>query len=234
MTIAQQTTIQAYQLKKGGTPARLAILKMIAADSVNNRNPHTRLQPGDWRGARHYTMGSYSAAYSHEPSQGFNGKTPVWYSHGGEYFRNERDAGDVLRHTTRDRVGAWHTDVDGRETAIGFVASLPHGRFIAGYRWTSNDERVYFPDIFDDETDAAHMSDEHARVFAEMTREDSEKANHAARIGDDIEDALIRLRECMALRHKACMQYVRDEISTLCDSIRQKREELRTDYADYI
>ena len=47
MTIAQSTTIQAYQLRKGGTPARMAILRMIAADSANNRNESTRLQAGD-------------------------------------------------------------------------------------------------------------------------------------------------------------------------------------------
>lgn len=49
MAIAQSTTIQAYQLRKGGTPARMAILRAIAADSVNNRNEATRLKPGDWR-----------------------------------------------------------------------------------------------------------------------------------------------------------------------------------------
>lgn len=170
MTIAQSTTIQAYQLHKGGTPARMAILRMIAADSVNNHNPTTRLQPGAWRGARHWKLGSYAAAYCSGINQGFDGKSPIWYSHGGEQFRNERDAGDVLRllHT------GWFTDSYQEETAIGIIASLTHGRYIAGYRWTSNDERVYFDDVFTNEDAAARMADEHARVFAENCRDSEE------------------------------------------------------------
>lgn len=170
MTIAQSTTIQAYQLRKGGTPARMAILRMIAADSVNNRNPATRLQPGDWRGVRRWTLDNYADAYCSGISQGSDGKSPIWYSHGGEQFRNERDANDVIRlsHT------GWYTDSYQDETAVGIVASLPHGRFIAGYRWTSNDERVYFDEVFTDEEDAARMADEHARVFAENCRDSEE------------------------------------------------------------
>lgn len=166
MTIAQSTTIQAYQLRKGGTPARMAILRMIAADSVNNRNESTRMQPGDWRGARRYTMGSYAAAYC----SGINQGVSDWYSHGGEQFRNERDAGEVLR------LGhnGWFTDSYQDDIAVGIVASLTHGRFIAGYRWTSNDERVYFGEVFTDEEDAARMADEHARVFAENCRDSEE------------------------------------------------------------
>ena len=170
MTIAHSTTIQAYQLRKGGTRARMAIIRMIAADSMNNRNPATRLQSGDWRGARHWTLGNYAAAYCSGINQGFDGKSPIWYSHGGEQFRNERDACDVLRlqHT------GWFTDSYQEETVIGIIASLTHGRYIAGYRWTSNDERVYFGEIFIDETEAAQMADEHARVFAEHCRDSEE------------------------------------------------------------
>jgi len=166
MTIAQSTTIQAYQLHKGGTPSRMAILRMVAADSVNNRNPATRLQSGDWRGARHWTLGNYAAAYCSGVNQGAGN----WYSHGGEQFRNERDACEVLRM----RHTGWYTDSYQDGLAIGIVASLPHGRFIAGYRWTDNDERVYFDDVFTNEDDAAHMADEHARVFAEHCRDSEE------------------------------------------------------------
>lgn len=170
MTIAQSTTIQAYQLRKGGTPARMAILRMIAADSANNRNESTRLQQGDWRGARHWTMKNYATAYCNGINQGFDGESPIWCIHGGEQFRNERDACDVirLRHT------GWYTDSYQEETTVGIVASLPHGRFIAGYRRTSNDERVYFDDVFTNEDDAACMADEHARVFAENCRDNED------------------------------------------------------------
>lgn len=170
MTIAQSTTIQAYQLRKGGTQSRMAILRMIAADSVNNRNPATQLQPGNWRAARMWTMKNYATAYGSGINQGFDGESPIWYSHLGEQFRNERDAGDVvhLQYT------GWFTDSYQEDTAIGIIASLTHGRFIAGYRWTSNDERVYFDEVFTDEEDAARMADEHARVFAENCRDSEE------------------------------------------------------------
>ena len=135
MTISQSTTIQAYQLRKGGTPARMAILRMIAADSANNRNQSTRLQPNDWKGARRYTLGNYTEAYCAGINQG--GKE--WYSHMGEQFRNERNA-DACNGGP-DHSG-WFTDSEGYDKAVGIVASLTHGRYIAGYRWTSNDERV--------------------------------------------------------------------------------------------
>ena len=65
------------------------------------------------------------------------------------------------------------TDSEGYDKAIGIVASLTRGRYIAGYRWTSNDERVYFDGVFTDESEAARMADEHARVFADSAREDN-------------------------------------------------------------
>jgi signal transduction histidine kinase len=166
MTIHKSTRVQAYQLHKGGTPARMAILRMIAADSANNCNELTRLQPGDWRGARHYKLNTYEAAFAFL-SQGSQDGEPVWYAHVGDTFRDERDA-----HTIVSSLGrGWFTDGFCDETAIGIVARLTHSRFIAGYRWTLNDERVYFPDIFDDEEDAACMADGHAEAYAEQSRE---------------------------------------------------------------
>ena len=162
MSISQQTSIQAYQLRPSGAAARLAIFRMMAADSANNLNPSTRLHPSDWRGARSYTLGSFAAAYC----SGLNQGKGQWHAHMGEQFRNEFDVHSV----TGFKYHAWHTNCEGSELAIGIVASLPHARFIAGYRWTSNDERVYFPEIFDDDEDAMRVADEHARVFAESTR----------------------------------------------------------------
>ena len=172
MTISQSTTIQAYQLRKGGSPARMAILRMIAADSANNRNPSTRLHPNDWRAARRYTLCNYAAAYC----AGINQGSQNWYSHAGEQFRNEKDANDCAGGP--DHRG-WYTDSEGYDKAVGIVASLTHGRFIAGYRWTSNSERVYFDGVFTDEAEAARMADEHARVFAEAVREVTEVYENA-------------------------------------------------------
>lgn len=227
MTIAQSTTAQAYQLRKGGARARLAILRMIAADSVNNFNPHTRHDPADWRAARDWKLSSWESAYG-VLSRGSQSGAVVWYSHAGEVFREERDAGDIVGARS---APCWHTDTDGRETAYGIVARLPHGRFLAGYRWDSNDERVYFPGVFTDETDAAYMASEHARVFADVAREDSERFEAAQALETGIEENLRRLRECIALRHRECMGYVREEVAELCESIRTARETLRTDFA---
>lgn len=170
MTIAQSTTMQAYQLNKGGSRARMAILRMIAADSVRNANASTRLQPGDWKGARHYTLSNWESAYI-TLDRGMQGKTPIYYTHAGEQFRNERDACDIVCRLP----SGWFTDTDCSETAIGIVGNLTHGRFIAGYRWTANDERVYYPEVFTDENEAARAADGHAEHFAEMSREDSER-----------------------------------------------------------
>lgn len=225
MTISSKTTQQAYQLNEGGTRARMAILRMIAADSVNNFNPHTRLNPGDWKGARHYTMANWRDAYMSGLHQG----SDSWHTHDGEQFRGERDASAILGN---HRAGGYYTDTDYNEKAIGIVGRLNHGRFIAGYRWTSNDERVYFPQVFGDEDDAAHMADEHASVFSQSAYEDAQRWDEAREIEIDILDKLRRLRECLILRHNAPTFYVRDEARKLCEAIRTMREQLITDYAD--
>lgn len=222
MTIAQSTTIQAYQLRAGGTRARMTILRMIAADSVRNRNESTRLQPGDWRGARHYTIGSYAAAYGCFSQGGSD-----WYSHAGEEFRDERDAHTIYPRLER----GWYTDGDCHEAAIGIVARLSHGRFVAGYRWTSNDGRAYFGEVFTDEIDAARMADEHARVFAESAREGDEQFRAAQAVETRLEESFKRLRECLVLRNRSCMDYARDEIRELIQAIRSDRDTLRNDFA---
>jgi len=202
--------------------ARLADLR-ARANQFNAKRPPSEHRT--WRELRYSTFRNAGAL-----GQGFNDKTPVWYSHAeGEQFRNERDAHDVirLRHTGWFTDGEWQN-----ELAIGIVAGLPHGRFIAGYRLTMNDERVYFPGVFTDESDAARMADEHARVIGEQESEQANKQSAAEKLSSEIEDAFTRLRECIALRHKACMSYVRDEISELVEAIRDKRKTLRTDYAD--
>lgn len=137
-------------------------------------------------------------------SQGFNGtgaaRVPVWYTQDGPQFRDERFCDDVARIDHR----GWFADADGYETVRGIVARLPHGRFIAGYLMSSNNERVYFPDVFDDESEAAHMADEHARIVAESEREYNERWQEAREVEEETETALHRLRECIALRHRAC------------------------------
>ena len=154
-------------------------------------------------------------------SQGRNGGTPIWSTFSTDVFRNERDAQDILAL----RHDGWFTDDECNETAIGIVGRLPHGRFIAGYRWTYNGERVYFPEVFDAGEDAACMANEHARVFAEGAREDSKRFSamidaeqHEAAVAEDVQMAF-EARNVSA-RHR---EYARDRI-----------EELRAARADLI
>ena len=201
--------IDAYRLTPGGAPARMAILRK-------------RLPSGDWKSARHYTLKGYASAFATlSPGKQSDG-SPIWYSHGGPEFRGERDADDIigLRHT------GWFTDTECSETAVGIVARLPHGRFLAGYRWTSNGERVYFPEVFDDEREAALAADSHAEAFAEDAREDSERFNamqdalaHVEEVADDV--AMAFQARNVSPRHR---EYARDRI----EELRAARRDLET------
>ena len=79
----------------------------------------------------------------------------------------------------------WFTNDDGiaykngSGLARGVVVQLPpcpgfkDGRYLAGYWWGDNGEFVVWPELFTDESEAAQMANEHARVFADSAREDS-------------------------------------------------------------
>jgi hypothetical protein len=198
-----------------GAKARLAMFKREA-----NKPNWVRLMT--WRDVRFAKLTS---------SVGLSRGRESWYSmDNAECFRREKYASDVisLRYT------GWYTDVYDNETARGIIVLLPHGRIIAGYEWSANGEKVYFPTIYSEEGDAAHAADGHAESFAESSREESEKYQAARDLESEIEDSLIRLRECVVLRHRKCMGYVREEIADLIESIRDKRETLATDFKDYL
>ena len=218
MGIHRNTRIQAYQLKAGGTRARIAILRMIAADSVNNFNESTRLQPGDWRGARKTTIAEYES-YFGNLSTGFNGSDRVWYSCNEEYFRNERDAYN----------GRGYYADDSGTVISGIVASLPHGRFIAGYANSDTGERVYFDQVFDDSADAAHMADEHARVTAETEREYQERWRAAKELSDAEQEAREQVKRLWSARHNDA---VRELIRSCITTARDSREQLTNEYSD--
>lgn len=236
MTIPRNTTIQAYQLRHGGAPARLAILRRMAADSVNNANSLTRHDPTDWRKARKWTLNSYGAAYCHGLLEGANDTRAIWYCHTGPQFRGEKFADECDGVSRLIDHNGWYTNADCSEKARGIVGRLSHGRFVAGYFWDSNGERVYFGDmVYDDETDAARAADCHAESFAEVSREDSEKYEAARELESDIEDATQELGEALALRnHARYGEDKREAARELIETIRAKREELKTEYADYL
>jgi hypothetical protein len=168
-------------------------------------------------------------------------KEPIFY-----YF------GEMLPESYCDNIDrsightGWYTNYDGTTykdgsgKARGVVVELPKmpgfpdGRFLAGYMWGDNNERVLWPELYSDNTEAARAADSHAEYFADIERENNRKWNAARDIETAIDEKLTRLRECIALRHKACMDYVRGEIADICEAIRSNRETLETEYADYV
>lgn len=216
-------------------PRRLAMMrKDFAAHPV--RYPHCpeNVKPATWRGVRSWGLHNWQSAFA-TLSAGLNDGKPVWYSHNGPEFRDERDAHDVCN------IGhdGWFTDVDAEETAIGIVARLTHGRFVAGYRWTSNDERVYFPEVFTDEDDAARMADEHARIFADNARACSERFNAMQHAEIECEEKTEKLREAwqcyktarfswvaMPDRFADELEHAKGEVCEALDALREARETL--------
>ena len=190
----------------------------------------------DWRAARDWTLRNGSGAYG-DLSQGFNTenagtqwekKVPVWYTHTGPKFRGERFADEV--EGGPDHKG-WYTDDDCSGKARGIVGRLPHGRFIAGYHNSDNDERVYFGDVYTDESEAARAADNEAESLAEVEREYSERWRAAQRLNDKAEECVERLRAYLSARNDkrtAARELAECEIA----SIRSIRAELANDYAD--
>lgn len=199
-----------------GAKRRLELFRKKAAERRWAR-------PMTWRDVRFATLKSHTGLDS-----GLSNGEPIWYTF-TPVFKREQYADEITRlgHT------GWYTDSYG-EKARGLVIALPHGRFIAGYEWSSNGERVYFPTVYDDKNDAAQAADDEARRFAEQAQEDDAKYQAARELEDKIEDGTKRLRECIALRNKACMQYVRGEAQQLIDNLRRWRETLRTEYRNYV
>lgn len=211
-----------------GAPRRLAILKRDAEQFLV-RNPHLAkfgTVKKSWKDVRYATFKSERGL-----SQGFNDGMPVWYGFElADYFRETKEAHDIisLRHT------GYYTDLDCCHLAKGIVASLPHGKFLAGYYWEDNGEYCFYEEIYTDKEDAARAADSYAESFADEAREHDYQYRQARDLEDEIEQSLQRLRECIALRHRKCMDYVREEILELTERIRSKRKTLATEYAEFV
>lgn len=214
---------------------RLAILKNSADklnDGHNLRKSQGDTRPYTWRDVRY--SGFHNARVARcELSPGFNdnGKAVIWYCHTGPYFPRERFADEC--NGGPDHCG-WYADSEGYNVIRGVVVALPHGRYLAGYYQSDNGERVYCPDIFDDERAAARFADIKAKNLAESEREYSERYNAARDIEDNLQRYVERLRECLALRNNPCFTRLRNEISGLIKNIRSERKTLKTEYADVI
>ena len=188
------------------------------------------MKPKTWRDIRGTTHKSV-AMYCGQISQGYNDKTPVWYCHTGAQFRDEKFTDQCEggpEHT------GWFSDPDCLEKIRGIVGRLPHGRFIAGYFETMGSCRVYYPEVFDSESEAAKSADYWAEMAAERERTYREKTHETEEAQEGLENSLQRLRECVALRNIGCMRYVRNEIAGLVETIRHTRALLASEYADFI
>lgn len=225
--MTQSKAPQYLQLNRGGALARMSVLRMAANEHNRNRPPSLAI---DWRGARRYGFGTWAAAYC-DLSQGANAGAAIWYSHTGEHFRNEEFCDQYDDSPVKHR--GWYSDADGTETMRGIVGLLSHGRFVAGYHSSGNDERVYFGAVYSDIDDAMRAADAHAEQYAEVWRDDSIKSAEAYRLQDDIETHMDRLRECLALRNNDCFAKLRSEARDLIETIKAKRDDLKTNYSEF-
>lgn len=210
-------------------PKRLAMMRAEVA-AHTNKYPHCpeHAKPKTWRDVRGTTHKSIDAHIC-ALSQGFNNGEPVWYCHTGAQFRDEKFADEC---TNGIKHKGWFTDMHGDEKARGIVGRLPHGRFIAGYCWSANGERVYFSEIFDYETEAAQMADEHARVFAEAAQEDNARFEAMQDAEFECEEKLLEVQKAFVLRHDWRFGGF-ERVTHAIEELRTAREELRVATTEY-
>ena len=206
-----------------GAPRRLAYLR-TSAQRHNEKFPSG--SAATWRAMRYATFKSSVGL-----SQGMQSGESVWYAQDGEQLPREGYADECYRGI---RHKGWFTEVSHVETARGLVVKLPHGKFIAGYEWSDNGERVYFPEVFDSETDAAHQADGHAERFAEACLEDSRRFEDAQELEYRCQKLADHLAEKLALRNDLRFPDAREEARELLTELRELRECLQNDFADYI
>ena len=207
-----------YLNLKIGAPRRLAHLR-TSAQRHNEKFPSGNA--ATWRTVRYATL-----THPGDLAQGMNGGAPIWYAHSGAAFRREVYA--------RKCGAGWYTDVDRTMKARGIVVRLPHEKFIAGYEWSANGERVYFPEIFDSETEAAHRADSHAESFADDCLEHDAKYHEAQKLQTEAEDMAQQLAEKLALRNNPRFPDARDHAREVIEELRAVRERLQNESADYI
>ena len=206
-----------------GAARRLGFLRN-AAKRHNEKFPSG--SAATWRTVRYATL-----KHAGDLHRGMNGGAPIWYAETGPAFRRETYA-DLCAEGPDHR--GWFTDADCAMKARGIVVRLPHEKFIAGYEWDDTGERVYFPEIFDSETDAAHQADSHAESFADACREHDAKYREAQKLQDEAEDMAQHLAEKLALRNNPRFPDAREEARELLTELRDLRQRLRDEFADFL
>ena len=212
-----------YLNLKIGAPRRLACLR-TSAQRHNEKFPSG--SAATWRTVRYATL-----KHAGDLAQGMNGGAPIWYAYTGAAFPRETYADECCQGIRHE---GWFTDADCAMKARGIVVRLPHEKFIAGYEWDDNGERVYFPEIFDSETDAAHQADGHAESFADDCREHDAKYHEAQNLQTETEDMAHQLAEKLALRNNPRFPDAREEARELLTELRDLRQRLRDEFADFL
>ena len=212
-----------YLNLKIGAARRLGFLRN-AAKRHNEKFPSGIA--ATWRTVRYATLKGTGDLH-----QGMNGGAPIWYAHTGAAFPRETYA-DLCAEGPDHR--GWFTDVDCTTKARGIVVRLPHGKFLAGYEGDDNGERVYFPELFDDEDEAARRADSHAESFADDCREHDAKYREAQNLQTEAEDMAHQLAEKLALRNNPRFPDAREEARELLTELRELRQRLRDEFAAFL
>ena len=206
-----------------GAARRLGFLRN-AAKRHNEKFPSG--SAATWRTVRYATL-----THPGGLSPAMNGGAPIWYAHAGAAFRRETYADECYQGIRHE---GWYTDAECDEKARGIVVRLPHEKFIAGYEWSANGERVYFPEVFVDESDAARRADSHAESFADACREHDAKYHEAQKLQTEAEDMAQQLAEKLALRNDPRFPDAREEARELLTELRDLRQRLRDEFADFL
>lgn len=182
---------------------------------------------------KHAAKGDHlNAGYNTKnPGTRYETRTPIVYGFGDPFPYSTQNAGDIDRNQV---YTGWYTSDDcDTGTIRGVVVTLPpvpgfpDGRFIAGTVDSDSGACVFFLDVYSEALDAARAADSEAERAAEAECDHNREWQAARDLEDKTEENETRLRECLALRHHTCMEYVRDEARKLCATIRKSRETLR-------
>lgn len=189
---------------------RLAMMRRdFAAHPVKNPHCPESFKPRSWRELRRYTLANYAAAFGvadRGSDTGPSGNSePVLYAFHPETLpvRSLRDVQQILK--LINHTGWYCDDDDASQLCVGVVASLPHGKFLAGYRLTDSGEVALFANrLFDDERDAAHFADSVAEQYAERERDYLAQYREACALEDAIGENIEALRRARA-EHSAAI-----------------------------
>jgi len=191
-------------------PRRLALMRKDF-NEFNMQFPHCpeHAKPITWRNVRAYRFDNYAATFGLSSiGKDSDGKILSTFVPDSLPVRKLRDVHDVA---SRIRHTGWYCDDDQSSLCIGIVASLPHAKFLAGYRLTDSGQHVLqLENIFDDESDAADYADGIAESHAETERDYQERFREALRIEDDIAADL----ESLAAARQAFRNAIEDRYMT--------------------